>query len=399
LQNKIRIKQLIAILPGLINCIVLCYWLRLFKGRSSSKIEGGLKRVLIVKLDAIGDFILWLDVAKELRRVFRPNEYEITLLGNRQWTDLAKTCTYFDEVLTIERSSFFTVSSNNIELFEKMCSTTFDIVLHPVYSREFLFGDLFVLACNAKQKIGMHGDGSNLSWWQKLLGNRCYTDLIPTSRENVGELEHNAVLLRWLGLTDFEAGVPELNGPFQLPQVHLPKHYYVVIPGASISLRMWPTSRFIELIEKVHALSGVTAVVCGGRTEEYLGKAIETGTSVPIVNLTGQTSLPELVAVISKAHFVVANETGAVHIAAALGVHSICVEGGGHFGRFIPYSSGAIRSRQLPVPVFHQMDCFGCNWKCVHKISLVEAAPCIGMVSLESVFSVVRAFVEKQVIN
>lgn len=375
---------------------MLCYWFRLFKSRSNARVKDDIKKILIVRLDAIGDFIIWLDVAKELRRVFPPNEYEITLLGNQQWTDLAKTCTYFDEVLTIERLSFFTSYQNNFELFEKLCSVKFDIVLHPVYSREFLFGDLFVFACNAKQKIGMQGDGSNLSWWQKKLGDCCYTDLVPISSEHVGELEHNALLLRWLGVTDFKAGVPELIGQFEKSLLQLPKNYYVVIPGASVSIRMWPISRFIELVEKAHALIGMTAVVCGGRAEENLGEAITMGTSVPIVNLTGQTSLPELSAVISEARFVIANETGAVHIATALDIPSICIEGGGHFGRFVPYSTEIVTKKQLPVPVFQLMECYGCDWECIHSIPFGEAAPCIEIVSLESVLSAVMALVDKQ---
>lgn len=393
---KAYIQQLISILPGFFNCVMFCSWFRLFNSRGNIKTEGDLKRILIVKLDAIGDFVLWLDVARELRTVYPRNEYEITLLGNRQWTDLAKTCTFFDEVWSIERPSFFINYPNYLELIEKLCSVRFDVVLHPVYSREFLFGDLFVFACNAKQKIGMQGDGSNLSWLQKLLGDHSYTDLIANSNEHLGELEHNALLLRWLGVTAFKARVPELIGPFEHSLSHLPKNYYVVIPGASVSLRMWPTSRFIELVERTHVLVGITAVVCGGRAEETLGKTIEMEVTVPIINLTGQTSLPDLAAVISEARFVIANETGAIHIAAALGIPSICIEGGGHFGRFVPYSSDIITLKQLPIPVFQRMECYGCNWECIHSIPIGKAAPCIEMVTLECVLSVVVTLVEKQ---
>lgn len=396
MPNRIRFRQLILLLPGLLHCLVLILRHRLFRNPTNVNTVGNRKRVLIVKLDAIGDFILWLDVAKELRRVYPPNEYVITLLGNRQWTDLAKTLSYFDEVWAIERPSFFTNCSNYCIQLENLCSVTFDVVLHPVFSREFLFGDLFVLASDAKQKIGMQGDGVNLNWWQKFLGDRIYTDLVPRSIDHIGELEHNASLLRWLGLTDFKVGVPNLEGPFEQKLVQLPSDYYVVIAGASVSLRMWPTSRIIALIERVYLQTGLNAVVCGGKAEESLGKAIKMGTSAPLVNFTGQTSLSDLAAIISKAHYVVANETGAVHIAAALGVPSVCIVGGGHFGRFIPYSSGIITSKKLPVPVFKQMECFGCNWKCIYNIPLGEAAPCIEAVSLEMVLSAVMAIFEHQ---
>lgn len=376
---------------------MLYFWFRFFKSRASAaKIEGDHKRILIVKLDAIGDFILWLDAAKELRRLYPPNEYVITLLGNRHWTDLAKTLNYFDEVWIVDRPSFFTKLANYHHLLECLCDVTFDVVLHPVYSREFLFGDLFVFASNSKQKIGMQGDGSNLSSWQKRLGGLCYTDLVPGSSEHGSELENNALLLRWLGLSGFKAGVPDLEGPFKRPFMQLPADYYVVIAGASVGLRMWPTSRFIELIGRIHSITGFTAVVCGSSAEEDLGKTLERSMSVPLVNLTGQTSLTELVAVISEAHFMVGNETGGVHIAAALGVPSVCIMGGGHFGRFVPYSPDVATQRQLPVPVFQQMKCFGCNWECIYKIQPGETAPCVEINSLESVLSAVITLIENQ---
>ena len=372
---------------------MLYFWQRFLGCRSIAKAEGNRKRVLIVKLDAIGDFIVWLDVAKELRRVYPPNEYEITLMGNRIWTDLAKTLTYFDEVWAIDRPVFFTQTAHYVELLDRLNSFKFDVILHPVYSREFLYGDLFVWASAAKQKIGMQGDCSNLSWWQKRLGDNFYSDLVPYSSRHENELENNAELLRWLGFTDFKAGIPDLKGPYEHPFIQLHSDYYVITAGASVSLRMWPTSRFVALIERVHALTGITAVICGSRAEERLGKTLESESAAPVINLTGQTTLPELVAVISEAHFMVGNETGGVHIAAALGVPSVCIMGGGHFGRFIPYQENDIQ-KQLPVPVFQEMECFGCNWECIYRIQPGKAAPCVERVSFESVLFAVRALMD-----
>lgn len=383
-----------SLLPGFLHRLVLCFKYRLFRNPIHVNTLGNHKRVLIVKLDAIGDFILWLDVAKELRKVYPPDEYEITLLGNQLWTDLAKALPYFDEVLGIDRTSFFTQTSIFNRLLEKICSIKFDVVLHPVYSREFLFGDVFVLACDAKQKIGMQGDGINLSWWQKRLGALFYTDLIPELSKQVDELEHNALLLRWLGLADFKAGIPDLRGLIEQTSLSLPDDFFLVVAGASANLRMWPTSNFVALIEKIHILTGLTAVICGNHAEKNLGLTIEMGTAAPIINLIGLTSILELVSVVAKAKFIITNETGAVHIAAVFGVPAVCIMGGGHFGRFIPCSLDI--GSQNPVPVFKRMECFGCNWVCLHHIKSGEVAPCIKAVSLEMVLSAVMAICEHQ---
>ena len=48
-----------------------------------------LKILLLIRQDAIGDFILWLDTAKEYRKYFSPENYKIVLIGNALWCDLA----------------------------------------------------------------------------------------------------------------------------------------------------------------------------------------------------------------------------------------------------------------------------------------------------------------------
>jgi len=394
LKNLIKIKHFFSLLPGVFCCFLGHLYLNLFNNNIFEKVNYNHKKILIIKLDAIGDFILWLDVAKELRRVYSPNEYKITLLGNRNWTDLAENLNYFDEVLAIDRQAFFTRPAIYFDLLQKLFGTTFEIVLHPVYSREFLFGDLFVWASNAIHKIGMQGDYSNLSWWQKKIGDRCYTNLVSGSCEYDSELEHNALLLRWLGLSDFKACVPDLKASNKPPNTQLPANYYVLIPGASVSLRIWPISCFISLLEKVYALTGMTAVVCGGEKEKELGEIIILRTSAPVINIINQISLTELVTVISEAQFVVGNETGGIHIAAALGVPSICIMGGGHFGRFVPYSNNIVSQKQLPVSVFRRMECFGCNWECIYNIQQGKPAPCIEINTLESVLCAVITLTE-----
>lgn len=54
-------------------------------------------------------------------------------------------------------------------------------------------------------------------------------------------------------------------------------------------------------------------------------------------DFTGRTILTELVFIISKAEFIVSNETLAPHIAVAVNISVVCISNGNHFGRFTPY--------------------------------------------------------------
>lgn len=379
---------MISLLPGLACGLSLLLIKRLFGVRRTGY-GSTLKQILIIRLDAIGDFVLWLDAAKELRRLYPKEKYTITLLGNSSWSELANRLPYFDDVWPVDRYTLVNSPVSFGKLVQKLISIPFDTVLHPVCSREFLFGDLFVWACAAREKIGMESDLKNEFPWQKRLGNRYYTRLIPCPCEAQTELERNAVFMRGIGLVEFTAGTPVMEDA-GAPPLSLPySAYYVVFPGASVATRRWPVENFATLIERIHAASGMAAVVCGGPAEESLGKALEKMAAGSVVNLVGKTSMRELVSVIAKARFLVGNETGAVHIAAAVGTPSVCVLGGGHFGRFIPYRHDTADVRSCPVPVFNSMDCFGCNWKCIYKISLDEAVPCIRNISLDEVIEAV----------
>ena len=85
-----------------------------------------------------------------------------------------------------------------------------------------------------------------------------------------------------------------------------------------------------------------------------------------LINLCGSTNLSQLIGVISSARLLLSNETSAIHIAAATSTPSVCLLGGGHFGRFVPYPSSAPMPH--PIPVYYSMPCFNCNWQCIHHL-------------------------------
>ena len=85
--------------------------------------------------------------------------------------------------------------------------------------------------------------------------------------------------------------------------------------------KRWPPDRVAQAIGRLNA-AGVTAVLVGARDDRPTGRAIES--SLPagsrVANLIGRTTLRELVGVVSRCAAFVSNDSGAMHIAAALGV-------------------------------------------------------------------------------
>lgn len=344
------------------------------------------ENVLIVRLDAIGDFVLWLDSAKELRRLFPPSGYRLILIGNRLWSPLAETTGYFDEVWSIDRRKFVRNPPYRSRFLKQIARAGFDIAIQPAFSREFLLGDSVVRASHAKEKIGCLSDASNIRPWQKRISDAWYSRLIDTGGSTVMELERNAMFVRQLGATTYEPHVPTLLVNVDPPSELRGVDYYVLFPGAGRPIRQWPATRFVEIASRVHDSTGWTGVVCGGHEDAGLGEAMIKAARAPLQNWCGRTSLMELVAIIRSAKFVVTNETSAVHIAAAVTTPNVCIVGGGHYGRFMPYQIEKQATTPQSVTVTQGMECFGCNWKCIYKLNPNEPPPCIENITVAHVW-------------
>jgi len=357
------------------------------------------KRVLLIRLDAIGDFILWLDAAKDLRKLYPQGQFELVLLGNERWTSLVQDLPYFDRIWSLNILRFINNPVYRFKMLRKVRQTGFDIVIQPTFSRVFLTGDAIAHVCGAGEKIAFQGDYSNIKPWQKRISDKWHTRIITSDNKPLMELVRNAEFMRELGLKDFRADVPELLMSAPLPKSMSDTDYYVLFPGAGFDMKRWPASSFARLAQKIYQATGWLGIICGGKGEEVTGKELLERVNVPIQNWTGYTSLKELAVIINRAHLLVGNDTGAVHIAAAVSTPAICILGGGHYGRFIPYQLECESAKPLPVTVIHEMDCFGCNWQCIYDVPSGEPVPCIKHVSVEAVWKEVCMMLEKRVFD
>jgi ADP-heptose:LPS heptosyltransferase len=207
------------------------------------------------------------------------------------------------------------------------------------------------------------------------------------------EIERNAEFVTGLTGARFPARVANLRGMgIDLSIAELTSEfagnatYYVLFPGASSPGKCWPVERFQEIALRIYRETGWTGVVCGGPADVALARQLRAQAELPLIDRTGRTSLSQLTAILANARLVVANDTSAVHIAAALSVPAICVLGGGHVGRFLPYTTGVSSSAQLPIAVDHPMDCFDCNWECIHAVPAGAPKPCVAGVGVEDIW-------------
>lgn len=106
--------------------------------------------------------------------------------------------------------------------------------------------------------------------------------------------------------------------------------------GAKDPIRRWPARRFASLGEALRAHYGARLVLTGTAAEGELAAQVQQTLREPALDLTGRTDLGAFAAVISRANLLVSNDTGASHLAAAMGVPSVVLFGPSRPGEFAP---------------------------------------------------------------
>lgn len=335
--------------------------------------------IALIRMDGIGDFIIWLDAAKDYRRHF-PNR-KIVLICNSAYADLAKKLPHWDEVWPINPIKFSKNYFYRWKLLKKISKYGFEVAVHPTYSRYILTGDSIVRATKALQRIGSSGDFNNSSLSDYLTSNKWYSKLIDGSSSQLMELLRNSEFNENLFKNTRVVNLPNLRILEGLNLEDRKKKYCIIFPGSNWSGRNWPIQKYIELTRLIILEKGMRVILCGGDNELSICANIarEFGGS-NVVNRAGNTSLFDLVELINAANYIVTNETAAAHIAIALGVPSVCIAGGGHYGRFVPYPEYLNDTNQKVV--YKYMSCYGCNWKCPIRRDEFTAVPCIEKITV-----------------
>lgn len=342
--------------------------------------------VCIVRLDAIGDFVLWIDAGRQLAAHYRARGWRVVLLANSAWGHWARGLVMADEVWEIDPARFACDTQYRAGWLRRIHAAGFAMAIQPTHSRSAILGDALIRAAGSDKRIGSAGDSENSPQWLKRWSDAWHTDLIPCGPPAKMELLRNADFMRGLGFTDFQARVPFLDVRAKSQAAVPPEAYVVLAPGAGWAGRAWPVESFAETGRRLLAL-GLRLVLVGGVADRTAADDLMRQLQGTAEDLVGKTSLAELAVVLAGARLVVSNETATAHIGAAVGTRVVCVVGGGHFGRFMPYQTVASDDRRImPVAVVRRMDCFGCNWNCIYARPQGGPVKCVKNVTTDEVW-------------
>jgi lipopolysaccharide heptosyltransferase II len=114
----------------------------------------------------------------------------------------------------------------------------------------------------------------------------------------------------------------------QVAQVRLcslPTPRVAIHPGAKWATKRWPAERFAQAVDAALGQRVGSVVILGGPGEEGLAEIVAHHLRRPFVQLTGQTNLRQLAAILEAVDLLVTNDSGPMHLAAALGTPTVSV--------------------------------------------------------------------------
>ncbi len=307
---------------------------------SRPKINSGRKSLLLIRLDTIGDYVIFRNFIEILKKSEKYKDFSITLCGNIIFKELAEGLDsgLIDRFVYIDKKKFLKSGAYKFQKLKEIHKQDYETLLHPTYSREFYFGDYITKKTPAKEKIGSECDLSNIEHDMKPVADKYYTRLIPAKKEILFEFYRNREFFETLLGTKLDITKPFINTESIVTKLTPLKKYVVIFPGAGAKFRQWDTAKFAAVADYIYSKYGYEILLTGSKNDGKIAREIISKTKcAKIANVCGKIKLPELAKIISKSEFLIAGDTGAYHIGVAVNAKVICISNGNHFGRFVPY--------------------------------------------------------------
>lgn len=305
-----------------------------------TKTERNGDTVLFLRLDAIGDYVLFRNFIEIVRSDPKYRSRRMVFVGNERCKELALGLdgSFFDECIWINPSRFALNPVYRWKKMSQLIKKEYVEVINPVFSREVLVQDMIVAKVKARRKIGHSPNRSNIKNWQFRISEKKYTDLLGDPGGVLFEFLRNKHFFELLLERSIALKKPEIRLPEVELEITLPVHYAVLFLGATHTRRQWPPEKFAEIAEFLVQRYGLSIVICGGPGDRELAGRFKNESSQNYTDLVGKTSLMELLVVIKQSKLILSNETSAPHLAVSLNVPYIfVVSNGNHYGRFTPY--------------------------------------------------------------
>lgn len=300
------------------------------------------KKILIIRLDHIGDFILSLPAIKLLKKKYE-NSFITVLVGS--WNKpIAERVREIDEVLTFnfffeeaEKGKILIGKSDLKDLENNLKKREFDLAIdlrRQPETREIL------KLSGAKVKIGF-STGKEDSWLTVRMKPNSEMDDLPGKKIKIHQTTQ---MIKLIGSIEGE-NQKEENIKIEMPEIEIKKgsekikdylklfkdEFIIGIhPGAGNLIKQWPLEYFSYLAELFIEKTNSKIVILGGNKDERFALEIinKTKNKERITSLAGKFNLIEFMNFLKYCNLFIGNDSGASHLAGIMGVPTLTIFSG-----------------------------------------------------------------------
>ncbi|RJP29701.1 MAG: lipopolysaccharide heptosyltransferase II [Candidatus Omnitrophota bacterium] len=349
------------------------------------KIDHDFKRILIVRTDRIGDVVLSTPVIKNLRNRF-PSAY-IAMVVSPQAKEIIDNNPYLDEVILYDKDKEHKGWQQSMEFAGLLAKKKFDIaiILHPTNRMHLL-----TFLAKIPVRVG----------YDKKMGFLLSKKIKHTKQlGQKHELEYNLDLLKAIGINAEDKELifnirPEVEiwARHKLMNLGVKDNEKVIAihPSASCPSKIWPHERFAQLADKLIEKYSFKVLIVAAAKDNYLAEKVMKEMYNEAINLSGETSVSQLAAILKRSVLFISNDSGPVHVASAVNTPVISI-----FGR---NQAGLSPKRWAPVgkkdKVLHKE--VGCIQCLAHNCKKNFA--CLRAIGVEDVIRAVEEVLAKQLL-
>jgi lipopolysaccharide heptosyltransferase II len=284
----------------------------------------GVRNILAVRLDTIGDVLMTSPAIRALKETFAGSQ--VTLLTSSRGAAIAGLIPEIDEILTydapwLKATPTRRSSQPELKMADKLRRRKFDAaVIFTVFSQNPLPSALLCYLADIPLRLAHCRENP----YQLLTHWVPETDTINNLRH---EVQRQLDLVAAVGATVEDERLSLTVTPEQMEciqellenkGVDLEKPWVVVHPGASAPSRRYAPVGFAQVAELL-ALESLQVVFTGDKSERDLIAGIQRQVSMQTFSAAGELSLEALAALYKISPLLISNNTGPVHIAAAVG--------------------------------------------------------------------------------
>lgn len=331
----------------------------------------GVRKIAILPGNELSDFIFMLPSLMALRKAYP--EAEIVLLGSNWHCQLLtgrpgpiNRVEIIPPVFGITNSADQIGSPAEKDLFiEQMRNEKFDIAIQMQGDSQR--ANSFIKEIRAKVTVGSKSAEAepldlNLPYTFYQLGILHYLEIVSLVGADAVSLEP-VIALSELDKREIERVLPESEQPLA-----------VLAPAASDPRRRWPAEKFAA-VGNILAWSGAQVAIVGNEEDSQLIEEIADQISAPVINLCGILSLRGLAGLFARTKVVVANDSGLLNLANAVGASTVGIYWCGNL-----LNAGPVTSARHRIAISWQMNCPVCGMNCTrsdcgHQESFIAEVP------------------------